>query len=72
MGNQEFQVYAGYKIIAPISTFPLCDMINMIHEIRLYRSRRTISLLVTNPRITEWPNFILFINDKFIRWISLY
>ena len=27
----------------------------MIHVFRLQGSRRTISLLVTNPRITEWP-----------------
>jgi hypothetical protein len=35
--------------------FPMLAWATMIHALRSQGSRRTISLLVTNPRITEWP-----------------
>ena len=34
---------------------PMLAWATMIHALRSQGSRRTISLLVTNPRITEWP-----------------
>ena len=33
---------------------PMCAQETVIHDPRWQGSRRTISLLVTNPRITEW------------------
>ena len=38
-----------------ICVTPMCARKTVIHVFRSQSSRRTISLLVTNPRITEWP-----------------